>query len=237
MSHYDVTQWVDFVRGLANAGEAAPMQQHLDQGCESCAAAVRRLSALATMARTDDLNEPPAHLLRFAKAAFSLQQPSRLLSLPRLVARLAFNSLETAVAQGTRGPVEELSRQSLYEAGDFSVHLRFEQPSGASRVSLIGQIANRRVPEPPMAHVPVLLTRGRSVVARSLSNEFGEFQIEYDPHPALRLHIPVSDGRQSIRMALDGLSGDVSDEDEMPARARTHSVRPAAGRRGRVRQH
>lgn len=237
MSHYDVTQWVDFVRGLATPDDAAPMQRHLDQGCPSCAAAVRRLSALATMARTDEQNEPPAHLLRFARAAFSLQKPSRLLSLPRLAARLAFNSLEMAATQGTRGPVEELSRQSLYEAGDFSVHLRFEQPSGASRVSLVGQIANRRVPEPPMAHVPVLLTRGRSVVARSLSNEFGEFQIEYDPHPALRLHIPVSEGRQSIRMALDGLEGDVSDEHEMPAPARKHPVRPAARRRGRARQH
>lgn len=237
MSHYDITQWVDFVRGLARPAEAAPMQQHLDEGCQACAAAVRRLSAVATVARTDDQYEPPSHLLRFAKAAFSLQQPSRLLSLPRLAARLAFNSLETAMAQGTRGPVEELSRQSLYEAGDFSVHLRFEQPLGASRVSLIGQIANRRVPEPPMAHVPVLLTRGRSVVARSLSNEFGEFQIEYDPHPALRLHIPVSEGRQSIRMALDGLQGGLSDEDATPATAGRHPVRPAAGRRGRGHAH
>jgi len=232
MSHYDLTEWVDFVRGLLPAERAAAMQDHLDTGCPDCGASARRLSSLAAAAQADEGYEPPAHLLRFAKAAFSLRRPERVWALPRLAARLAFNSLETALAQGTRGPAEELSRQSLYEAGDYSVHLRFEQPAGVSRVSLVGQIANRRVPDPPMGHVPVFLTRGRSVVARSLSNEFGEFQIEYDPHPALRLQIPVSDGRQSIRLPLDGMPGVLRDDTAPKRSTRKPSDRhPSAGRR------
>jgi hypothetical protein len=203
MSHYDLVQWVDFIRGLGDPAQATAMRQHLDGACEPCGAIVRRLGAVAHLASVDDRYEPPAHLVRFARAAFSLHRPERLLSWPQLATRLVFNSCETALAVGARGPVEEMSRQTLYEAGDFSVHLRFEQASGTSRISLIGQVANRRLPVPPMSHLPVLLVRGRAVVARSLSNEFGEFQLEYEPDAALRLHIPLSEGRQSIHVALN----------------------------------
>lgn len=205
MSHYDITRWTDYVRGLVDPPAAAAMRQHLRSGCESCGATARRLGTVARVAEADSQYEPPAHLLRFAQAAFSLRRPERVLSLPQLAVRLAFNSLETAFAAGTRGPAEQMSRQTLYEAGDFSVHLRFEQSAGQTRVSLVGQVTSRRVPGLPMEHVPVVLTRGRKIVARSLSNEFGEFQVEYEPRGALRLHIPVSGGRQSIRLALNDL--------------------------------
>ena len=68
-----------------------------------------------------------------------------------------------------------------------------------------------------MSHVPVLLTRGRTVVARSLSNEFGEFQVEYEPQSALQLHIPVTPGRQAIRLALTELQGTSPDDPRSPA--------------------
>lgn len=231
MSHYDLVQWVDFTRGLAEPVQASAMQEHLDDACQACGAIVRRLGAVAHVAGVDEQYEPPAHLLRFAQAAFSLHRPERLLSWPRLAARLVFNSCETAVAVGARGPIDEMSRQTLYEAGDFSVHLRFEQASGTSRISLIGQVANRRLPVPPMAHLPVLLVRGRAVVARSLSNQFGEFQLEYEPDAALRLHIPVSEGRQSIRVALN----DVQSLDG--ALSTSRPPRPGAGRGPRGARH
>lgn len=231
MKHYDIAEWADFARGVAAPAAAASMRRHLDEGCEACAATARRLDLVSRVAEADRAYEPPAHLVRFAQAAFSLRRPERVLSLPALAARLVFNSLDAALAAGVRGPVEEISRQTLYEAGDFAVHLRFEQPSGASRVSLTGQIANRRVPNPPMAHVRVLLTRGRTVVARSLSNEFGEFQVDYEPHAALRLHIPVSDGRQSIQLALNDVQGEVVGDPQPPAAPRRGPGRPAGSAR------
>lgn len=231
MNHYDITEWADFVRGLAAPAVAASMRRHLDEGCDTCAATARRLELVTRSAEADRAYEPPVQLVRFAQAAFSLRRPERVLALPGLAARLVFNSLDAALAAGVRGPVEEITRQTLYEAGDFAVHLRFEQPSGASRVSLTGQIANRRVPNPPMAHVPVLLTRGRTVVARSLSNEFGEFQVDYEPHAALRLHIPVSDGRQSIQLTLDDVQREVSDDPQPSAAPRKGPGRPARSSR------
>ena len=234
MTHYENTQWVDFARGLVDPETARAMRTHLDSGCRPCGDTARRLSLVTAVTRTDEQFEPPAHLLHFARAAFSLQRPDAVLSLPQLAARLVFNSLDSALTAGARGLAEDVNRQTLFEAGDFSVHLRFEQPSRASRVSLIGQIANRRMPEPPMSHVPVLLTRGRTVIARSLSNEFGEFQVEYEPQAALQLHIPVTPGRQAIRLALTELQGTSTDDPRSPASSsRRRGRRGGTGSRSR----
>lgn len=222
MGHYHINEWVDYVRDVLDPEQTAAMRAHLDAGCERCRATAQRLSLVAAQARADAALDPPAHLLHFAKAAFSVRQSTRVRSLPMIVANLVFNSLDAAPVTGIRGPSEDISRQTLYEAGDFSVHLRFEQLARATRVSLVGQIANRRVPDPPMSHVPVFLTRGRLVVARSLSNEFGEFQVEYEPHAALQLHIPVADGRQRIRVSLTDLHGIVGDGSGGPPTAAPH---------------
>lgn len=228
MTHFESTQWVDYVRGLVDATTAQAMRAHLESGCDACGATARRLGLVAAVARQDEQFDPPAHLLHFARAAFSLQRPEGVLSLPQLVARMVFNSLDTALTAGARGLGDEMTRQTLFEAGDFSLHLRFEQPTRAARISLVGQIANRRTPEPPMSHVPVLLTRGQKVVARSLSNEFGEFQVEYEPQAALHLHIPVLAGRQAIRLALTELQGSSLDDPRSPA----SSSRRRGGRGG-----
>lgn len=233
MTHYEITQWVDYARGLVDPAAAAEMRTHLD-GCPACAAIVRRFAMVAPVVQSDEQLEPPAHLLHFARAAFSLHKPEAVLSLPQLAARLVFNSLDAAMAAGTRSLSEEASRQTLFEAGEFSVHLRFEQSTRAARVSLVGQIANRRSPEPPMSHVPVLLTRGRTVVARSMSNEFGEFQVEYEPHAALQLQIPVSAGRQAIRLPLTDVHDSRLDDSRSPASSsRRRNRRGATGAKRR----
>ena len=43
MREFDITQWVDFVRGVAALGEGEKMQQHLNAGCGDCAAVVQFL--------------------------------------------------------------------------------------------------------------------------------------------------------------------------------------------------
>lgn len=202
MKHFDLTEWADYVRGVTDAQTSA-LEDHLRTGCSACAGLVARLRAVVELAAVDEQYEPPPHALRFARAAFSLREPEPRWGLPAVVARVVFDSLEAVAPAGVRGPVEEISRQTLFEAGDYAVHLRFEQPAGTSRVRLVGQVSDRRAPDPPFAHVPIVLAHGRTVVARSLSNEFGEFQLEYEPRTALTLHLSVSDGSQRIKLALD----------------------------------
>lgn len=208
MRHFDIEQWTDFVRGVGAPAALSAMRKHLDDGCDACAAVVHRLGALVAVAKEDMASAPPEHLVRFARAAFVLHRPEKSLALPDLVCRLVFNSRSSSLVAGTRGPAEAVSRQTLYEAGEFSVHLRFEQLVGGPLVSLVGQVANRRTPDPPMAHVPVLLTRGRRVVARSLANEFGEFQVEYEPVKGLELQILLAARHGRIRLSLSDVHRD-----------------------------
>jgi hypothetical protein len=208
MSHFDIVRWTDFVRGVADPVAAAAMDQHLAGGCPSCGALVTRLKAVTAVAELDRTSTPPDHLTRFARAAFSLQRPERTLALPELVARLLFSSAPGALAVGRRGPVDEMNRQTLYEAGDFTVHLKFEQTVGTPQISLVGQVANRRLPEPPLAHLPVMVTSGKRIVARCMSNEFGEFQVEYEPREGLELQIPLPDSGRRIRLSLSDSGGD-----------------------------
>jgi len=45
-----------------------------------------------------------------------------------------------------------------------------------------------------LANLPVILVAGDREVTRSISNTFGEFQLEYVPESDLRLLVPLSPG-------------------------------------------
>jgi hypothetical protein len=51
LKHFPLRDWADFVRGVAE--KKAPMQKHLDQGCDSCKRTVRMFSALVEFAKQE----------------------------------------------------------------------------------------------------------------------------------------------------------------------------------------
>jgi hypothetical protein len=57
----------------------------------------------------------------------------------------------------------------------------------------------------PVARRSVVLTSGREVLTTTVSNEHGEFHLEYDPAGQVRLHIPVEEGARQIEIALNPL--------------------------------
>jgi hypothetical protein len=91
--------------------------------------------------------------------------------------------------------------QGLYRAGDCSVDLRIEPELKSSRAAVIGQITNHALPEFQMGDLPVCLRAGKVVVAETLSNRFGEFQMEYDQQSRLKLCIELRDSK-SIQVPL-----------------------------------
>ncbi len=207
MPHFELESWTDFVRGAATPELDGELRAHLTHGCGECAAIVRRLRAVEQLAAADRLADVPDHLVRFARAAFTLHKPEAFLGRTALAARVLFSTGDMIAAAGMRGLGETASRQSLYEAGDYSVHLKFEYAVDPSRVSLVGQVANRRAVDPTLSFFPVLVARGRRIVARALSNEFGEFQLEYERSQRdLQLHIPVAEEGRSITLALGALT-------------------------------
>ncbi len=190
MKHFELAEWTDFVRGLVEESARLALEHHLASGCRKCRHTADLLRKLVTAARNDSQVQVPDFALRCARAIFLLQQPKKIQILPRIPARLLYDSFREPLPAGVR-TLQRLSRQALYQAGDYSLDLRLENERGSSRVALVGQIQNRKQPGKRLGGVPVQLLSGKQVLAQATSNSLGEFQMEYEPSKHLRLYVPV----------------------------------------------
>ncbi len=203
MKHFEVEQWLDFVRGLNNEAARTPMQQHLSC-CKKCGRVVETLRKLTSAASADAAYQVPDYAVRSARAVYALHRPESIQILPRLMAKLVFDSFRNPVLVGVRSQ-HRITRQAVYEAGDYCVDLQIEREYGAPSVVLQGQIANRAQPSRQLGNIPIVLMSGKQVLGRTLSNRLGEFQIEYQPKESLRLHIPVQQAGKQIEVRLNRL--------------------------------
>jgi hypothetical protein len=206
MKHYELTEWVDFVRGLGDARSRADMEEHR-QACRACREACSTLERVALAAAADQAFEPPDWVVRRARAVASQRRPEHMCALPRLLVRLVRDGLQQPLAAGVRGNARA-ARQSLLEAGGIYVDLRVEQLPGRPAVVLVGQLLcpGNGNSASALARQPVVLTSGDEVLAATASNEHGEFHLEYVPADRMRLHIPVEDGTRRIEIRLNRLA-------------------------------
>ncbi len=191
MSHFEWGQWVDYVRGLVSEHDRLAMRAHLLTPCRECGKTVEFLGKLAAILTEEDRYEVPSHVIRGVRAAYGLQQPEKVYVLPRIVGRLVYDSFREPLPAGLRSR-QRLSRQALYKAAHYSLDLRLERHHGSAGVTLVGQVANERKPTHPPADLPVFLMSGKRIVARTFSNAYGEFQLNYQPARNLRLYIQPS---------------------------------------------
>jgi hypothetical protein len=194
MKHYDISDWSDFVRGLTQGADRIAMEKHLECGCTKCQRTERMFHRLARIASTEGRYRVPQPVEHLAKAIFAMQQPGRLSRLPRFVPKLIFDSFRSPLPAGVRSR-QGMTRQALYRdhAANFSLDLRLDHEPGSSQVVLVGQIANFKEPAKRHSHVPIFLLSGRDIVARTVSNQLGEFQLECQAKKRLRLCVPIND--------------------------------------------
>lgn len=195
MIHFDIGEWADFARGLVKGARREAMDAHLAAGCEKCGRWAAMLSKAARIAAVDSHYEVPEYAVHRARVIFSLRQPERVSLLARVASRLVFDSFMEPLPVGVRTG-HRLSRQTLYEAGHYALDLRQERESDSARIALVGQIVDRDTPGRNLAGVPVMLTSGKTVVARAISNEFGEFHAEYDSTRRIRLQVGIEGKRE-----------------------------------------
>ncbi len=219
MTHFDIARWTDFVRGLLGPVNRAAMQAHLNSGCEQCRRTADLLQRFATVARAEKRYQVPEYAVRSVKTLFALQQPERVNPLSRIAARLVYDSARQPLPAGVRAS-HRISRQVLYQAGDYALDLRLEHERGSRHVNLVGQIANQKEPTKPMAGLLILALAGKRIVGRAVSNAFGEFQREYEPKSRLRLWVPV-EGKKQIEVVLNGLATDRPSEKKLADRKST----------------
>ena len=201
VNHYDATKWIDFVRGVLVGREREAMQAHLKTACARCGRTARLLGAAAEVGASDSRWDVPDSVVQTARSFFALQRPEKVHILPRIVAKLVYDSFRDPLPAGVRMQ-HRLSRQALYEAGRYSVDVRLEHERGCARINLVGQIADREQPTTDLGDVPVLLMSGKAVIARTLSNRFGEFQMEYEPARHLWLYVTVEQRGKGLEVRL-----------------------------------
>lgn len=195
--HIAIEDWVDVVRGLAPEGLRREADAHLEGGCVHCRQTLSLLEQVARMAAREAAEAMPRDVEYAAKGLFLRHRPERLRRLPRLLAKLVLGAHPTPAVAGVRG-LQRFTHQGLYEAGKYSVDLRLDLDYLNARGVLVGQVADRTEPTRKLAGAPVVLLSGREVVAQASSNEFGEFQVEYEPRERLRLCVALEEGRIEV---------------------------------------
>jgi hypothetical protein len=197
--HFDVWEWVDFVRGVGDRRIRPAMDEHLSSGCERCKTMVRVLGGFAAMARVPEF-EPSEQTLRRAQAIFPVHAPEA-----GILTRLIYDSFREPLPVGMRSQ-DVLPRHALYEAGRLFLDLQLDHEPASGLVTLVGQLSDPESTSTSTANVPVLLMAPKGPVASTLSNGAGEFQLEYRPARNLRLHVLLHAMGERLDVGLDRLS-------------------------------
>jgi hypothetical protein len=180
MAHFSSQAWIDFARNLASPQDAAAMKNHLQGGCDGCAKEQATWSKLATFAKSEAQYEPPADAVNRAIALMQqAPKPERSFRL-REIAELVFDSFLTPQLAGVRSSANVGGRQLLYRAGEVMIDVRFEASEQSERFALTGQVFRDQGSKVGMTRVPISLISGKNELARTSTNQFGEFYLEHE---------------------------------------------------------
>jgi hypothetical protein len=200
MTNYDITQWSDFVRGVASPEDERTMRELRDQDPKAARTA-ELLSRVQAVAEADMALEIPEYALRIVKAAASVARPAaeeipnaktwRFLSLETL-----FDSLMQPAMTGVRD-MGMSHRQVSFQAEDYYLDVRWESDTGV----LVGQLAGQGG-EAAAPNVPVMMVAGGRIVERTTTSDLGEFQADGLPNESLELFVLVGEDA-CIAVSLD----------------------------------
>jgi hypothetical protein len=204
LKHYSTTEWVDFARGLGTQADRKDMHDHLESGCTECGRTAGLFAKVAAKAAREAEYDIPEYVLHYAHLIYRLQQPEEVRMLPHTIATLIFDSFRGPLPAGVRSQ-RQMVRQVLYQAGSYFLDFRLEHERNSIEMTLMGQITNSEHPDKGIADLQVLLLSEERVIAKALSNQFGEFRLKYQAAQSLRLYAPVSEGNEGIEVPLGGI--------------------------------
>jgi hypothetical protein len=203
MRHYTQEQWIDFARNVIEGSARDRMQSHLNSGCAQCSKELGLWQRLYRVAQRTSEYQPSEGALRSVGNAFVEQRAARAVE-PRApkaaVVELLFDSFRAPALAGVRSSGNQ-SRQLLYGSATYRIDVRIEPQIDTEKVVLIGQILNISDPKERLAAVPVTLWKGRKILAESVTNDQGEFQIESEMGSSFRLTITLP-GQREVSLPL-----------------------------------
>jgi hypothetical protein len=205
------------------------MREHVAAGCPECRQARDFCDKLTRLCLAMAPNRAPEAAVRNARAIFPMRRLDRPERSIRIPIESIYDSFLVPAPAGIRSSWQ-VGWQGLYRAGDCSLDLRIEPEFQTSRAALIGQISNHTLPEVEMANVLICLRLGSLVVAETVSNRFGEFQMEYEQQGRLQLCVYL-DGARRIQVPLKKLVADKhAGRDGLNIALASGKKRPAVGR-------
>ncbi|MFZ0214230.1 MAG: hypothetical protein WAL55_16105 [Candidatus Acidiferrales bacterium] len=212
MEHFSLEQWADFARNILEGKDKMEMQAHLETGCKRCASALSTWMRVSDVASRERAFQPPDTAVRSVKGLLAINgRPAK-----APIAQLLFDSFRSPAAEGIRSTAT-VARQLLYGHGNYRIDLRMEPQFNSDKVSLVGQVLNSAKSAETAFQVPVMLLRGRKVLAKSLTNEFGEFHLECDLAGRLELQLVLPRGMAIkiplIEPSIGAVTGNLEDAD------------------------
>jgi hypothetical protein len=195
VKHFDDAAWADFVRDLVSPQDRAAMQSHVESGCKKCAGALQLWRTVFQLANEERELSPPDDVVRIAKTQFAA-----LAVLGNQRVRLVFDSFLQPSEAAVRGSVS--ARQFLFETDELYVDLRLDPQ--AERVSLVGQVMDRAHATQAVQGLPIHLQREPLQLKATNTNQFGEFQFEFEAGDDFYISI-VRNEKPTIVLPLYGL--------------------------------
>lgn len=203
MKHFSDWQWTDYARGVVEDAVRTAMSAHLSSGCRRCGRIVDVLQGVAVTAQRERNHEPPEQVIRNATAIYAMHRPEKD-SLPKAVARLIHDSFREPLPAGLRSG-SRLTRHALFHVGSYYLDLQLEYQPASASVTMMGQLANRDRLGSSTAGIPVSLKEGDQLVANTVCNQFGEFQLQFPIKPDLHLHLPLPTEGKRLDIPLNSV--------------------------------
>jgi hypothetical protein len=194
-NHYNLDEWAEFGLGIAGAEQRERQQKHLDEGCTKCANAVGIWRRVREMAVQEDSFLPPESAIRYARTLYRVFPPAETGSTFIQLARLVFDSRIQPALAGVRSGTEAPER-FLFQGDNLVLDVLMEPRQESEPVSLLGQIFDPLNPAHLYNNLPVTLLREAGEMARTTTNEAGEFQLTFNP--AQNLLLVVQLGKQAV---------------------------------------
>jgi hypothetical protein len=202
MEHFSEHIWADFVRGLNVQAKRQELDAHLASACPDCQAAFAVWTRVASLAANECDYVPPEGLVRLVKLQFATERAAD--KQDWTMARLAFDSATQPPPAGIRGGMAR-ARQLLYEADGLTVDLRLEQKQQSSIFVASGQVLDRDSPLSWLGDAAIVLSTDKGeTVTKTITNSYGEFQFEFEPHEQLRISV-ITPNRKTVRIALGNI--------------------------------
>jgi hypothetical protein len=191
--HFAQEDWADLARGVKE-GKSNAMGNHLAAGCDKCRKSLELWARVADLGGKESSYEPPENVVRSVKGYFAIHKPAKVPAGTK-IARLFFDSLISPMPVGVRamaartGPA---ARHFLYGEGACFVDLRIESQAGSNRVFVVGQVLHSAEQvDSPFRGIPVTLNSGKKALAETVTNDFGEFDLEYEARKEVVLLVKV----------------------------------------------